>query len=48
MNKDDVEYEEQIPKMALGASQMPKEYVPGGESILAGSSVEERGRVTTD
>lgn len=39
MNKDYVEYEEQITKVAVEALQIPKEYVPGWENILANSSL---------
>ena len=39
MNKDYVEYEEQITKMAAEVLQIPKEYMPGWENILADSSL---------
>lgn len=38
-NKDYVEYEEQITKVAVEALQIPKEYVPGWENILADPSL---------
>lgn len=42
MNKDYVEYEEQITKMTVEALQAPKEYMPGWESILANTSLGKR------
>lgn len=38
MNKDDVEYEKQITKVAREASQIPKKCVPVWEDIMADTS----------
>ena len=38
MNKDDVEYEEKITKVAREASQIPKKRVPGWEDVMADPS----------
>ena len=45
MNKDYVEYEEQITKMAVKALQIPNEYAPGWEKILADTSLGREGIV---
>ena len=42
MNKDYVEYEEQITKMAVETLHISKEYMPGCEKILADASLGEK------
>lgn len=43
VNKDSVDYEEQITKMAMEALQMPKKRVPGRENIMAGTFLRREG-----
>lgn len=42
INKDYVEYEEQITKMAVETLHISKEYMPGCEKILADASLGEK------
>lgn len=42
MNKDYVEYEEQITKTAVETLHISKEYMPGCEKILADASLGEK------
>lgn len=42
MNKDYVEYKEQITKMAVETLHISKEYMPGWEKILADASLGEK------